>query len=69
MQKARGTPPEALRLWLYTFLNGQAALAMENVGTSGINVKSGEEVVFAKLDERFPDKSAAGRLGEAMEGG
>ena len=42
---------------------------MENVDVGGINVESGEEVMFARLDERFPDKLAADRLGEAMEEG
>ncbi|CAK0911130.1 unnamed protein product, partial [Prorocentrum cordatum] len=69
VQTARNTPAEALGPWLYTLLDGQAALAVENVDLSEINVESGEEVVFARLDERFPDKVAADRLGEAMEDG
>eukprot|EP00959_Pyramimonas_sp_CCMP1952_P452127 9466021-Pyramimonas_sp.AAC.1 len=69
VQKARGTPAEALGPWLYTLLDGQAALAVENVDLADINVDNGEEVVFDRLDERFPEKVAADRLGEAMEEG
>ena len=32
-------------------------------------MSEGDEVAFANLDERFPDKVAADRLGEAMEDG
>ncbi|CAK0868212.1 unnamed protein product [Prorocentrum cordatum] len=47
----------------------KVALAVENVDLAEINAKSGEELVFERLDERFPDKVAADRLGEAMEEG
>ena len=69
VQKVKNTPAEAVGPWLYTLLDGQAALAVENVDISEINVESGEEVAFAKLDELFPDKVVAGRLGEATEEG
>ena len=69
VQKAKNTPAEALGPWLYTLLDGQAALAVENVDVGKINIESDEEVVFARLDERFPDKVAVGRPGEAMEEG
>ena len=69
VQKAKNVPAEALGQWLCALLDGQAALAVENVDIGEINVESGEEVVFEKLDERFPDKVAADRLGEAMEDG
>ena len=66
VQKARSTPAEAPGPWLCALLDGQAALAVENAGIPDINVELGEEVVFSRLDERFPDKVAADRLGEAM---
>ena len=69
VQKAKNTPAEAAGPWLYTLLDGQAALAVENADISEINVESGEEVVFAKLDKCFPDLVAADRLGEAMKEG
>ena len=37
VQKARGTPPEALGPWLYTLLDGQSALAVENLDLETIN--------------------------------
>ena len=67
VQRARGTPEDALGPWLYTLLDGQAALAVQSLGLAEISGENGEEVVFNKLDERFPDKVAADRLGEAME--
>ena len=53
--KANGTPADVVGPWSYTFLDGQAALAVD-VDISEIYVESGEETAFAKLDERIPDK-------------
>ena len=52
---------------MYTLLDGEAGLAVEDVDISETNVELGEEVVFAHLDERFPDEGTADRLGKAME--
>lgn len=68
VQKAKGTPPEALGPRLYTLLDGQAALALESVDICDINLEGAEDVVFERLDDRFPDKVAADRLGDAMDG-
>ena len=50
-----------------TLLDGQGALALEAIEIRNMCTDSGEEVVFRKLDQRFQDKVAADRMGEAME--
>ena len=59
--------PEALRPWLYTLLDGQAALALESIDIKDMCMEGGEQLVFRELDQRFPDKVAAVRVGGAME--
>ena len=60
-------PPEALGPWIYTLLDGQSALALESIEIKGMCTDGGEELVFRELDQRFPDKVAADRMGEDME--
>ena len=66
-RKAGGMPTEALGPWMYTLLDGQAALALESIDIKDMCTKGGEELVFRELDQRFPDKVAADRTGEPME--
>ena len=61
--------PEALGLWIYTLLDGQAALALESIDTKDMGMVGGEELIFRELDQRFPDKLAGDRVGDAMEVG
>ena len=46
---------------------GQAALALESIDIKDMCTEGREELVFRELDQRFPDKVAADRMGEAME--
>ena len=66
-KKVGGVPPEALEPWIHTLLDGQAALALESVVIKDMCTDGREELVFRKLNQRFPDKAAADRMGEAME--
>ena len=52
---------------MYTLLDGQAALALDKMEIKDMCTDGGEELVFRELDQRFPDKVAANRTGEAME--
>ena len=67
VKKVGGMPPEALGPWIYTLLDGQAALALESIEITDMCTDGGEELFFRELDQRFPDKVAADRMGEAME--
>ena len=67
VKKVGGMFPWALGLWIYTLLDGQAALVLESVNIKDTCTEGGEELVFQKLDHRFPDMVAADRMGEAME--
>ena len=67
VKKVGGMPPEALGPWKYTLLDGQAALALESTDVNDMCTEGGKELVFRELDQRFPDKVAADRMGEAME--
>ena len=58
VKKVGGLPPEALEPWIYT---------LESVEITDMCTDGGEELVFRELDQRFPDKVAADRMGEAME--
>ena len=62
-----GMLPEALGPWMYTLLNGQAALALESIDIKDMCTKGGDELVFQEVDQRFPDKETADRMGEATE--
>ena len=53
--------------WIYTLLDGQAALALQSIEIKDMCMDGGEELVFRELDERFPDMVAADCMGEAME--
>ena len=65
--------PEALGPWVYTLLDcqdgqdGQAAVALESIEIKDVCTDGGEELVFRELDQRFRDKVAVDRMGEAME--
>ena len=48
-------------------LDGQAAWALEALDFKGLAAEGGKDVVFPELDERFPAKMTADRMGEAME--
>ena len=63
VKKVGEMPPEGVRPWIYTFLDGQA----ESIDIKDMCTEGGEELVFIELYQRFPDKVAAGRMGEAME--
>ena len=52
---------------MYTLLDGQAALALDSFDIKDMCTEGGEDLIFRELDQRFPDKVAAVRLGEAME--
>ena len=57
VKKVGGMPPEAL-----------GALDVHSAGWSGrVSTDAGQKLVFRELDQRFPDKVAADRMGEAME--
>ena len=67
VKKVGRMPPEALGPWIYTLPDGQAALALESIEITDMCTDGGGELVFRELDQRFPDKVAADRMGEAME--
>ena len=48
------------------YLDGQAALALVSIEIKDMCTEGGEELVFRVLDQRFPDKVAADRVGEAV---
>ena len=48
-------------------MDGQAAVALESIDIKDMCTEGGKELVFRELDQRFPDKVAADRMGEAME--
>ena len=52
---------------MHFVLHGQAAVALEVLDIEDLTVEGEEEVVFRELDERFLDKVAAEKLGQAME--
>ena len=62
-----GVTPDTLGPWLNTTLDGQAAEALEAFDIENMTVEGGEEVVLRDFDEKFPDKVAADRIGEATE--
>ena len=51
-----GMPPKALGPWMYTLLDGQAALALESIDIKDMCTEGGEDLVFQELDQRFPNK-------------
>ena len=61
VKKVGGMLPEALAPWMYTLLDGQAAHALESVEIKDMCTVGGDR----ELDQRFPDKVAADRVGEA----
>ena len=67
VKKVGRMPPEALVPFIYTLPDGQAALALESIEITDMCTDGGGELVFRELDQRFPDKVAADRMGEAME--
>ena len=61
VKKVYGMPPEALKPWMYTHLDSRAASALEghvHGWRRGARLR--------ELDQRFPDKVAGDRMGEAM---
>ena len=63
----RGMSLHTLGPWLTHDAGRQAALALEALDIKDLTVDGGDGVDFRKLDEKFPDKLAADRMGEAME--
>ena len=66
-KKVGGMLPDALGPWIYTLVDGQAALALDSTDIKDMWTEGGEELVFRELDQRFPDTVAADRMREAME--
>ena len=66
-QESWWSAPRGSGPWKHTLLDGQAALALELIDVKDMCTEGGEELVFRELDQRFPDKVAADRMGEAME--
>ena len=46
VKKVCGMSPEALGPWIYTLLDGQAALALESIEITDMCTDGGEELVF-----------------------
>ena len=65
-KKVGGMPPGALGLCICSLLDGQAALALESIELEDTCMDGGEQLVFRELNQRFPDKVAADRMGEAI---
>ena len=65
VKKVGRMPPEALGSWIFTLLDGQAALAVAAIEIRDTFTDGGEEVGLRELDQRWPDK-VADRTGEAI---
>ena len=65
---SKGTKPEAIGPLLFTLLEGQAADAVEHIPLDELNVEDGEKVLMKALDERYPEKEAADKIGEVLQG-
>jgi hypothetical protein len=63
----RGLPKEAVGPMVYTLLDDEAERAVEHIDIHDLEAEDGEQMLFTVLDERFPDKEASDRIGEALE--
>ena len=59
-------PAKAKGAYLYTLLGGKALEAVEHVDASLYQKEGGEDILFALLDKRFPQKEAVDELGEVL---
>ena len=67
VQKAKGTPDEALGSLLFTLLDGSALRAFDSTNMDDLEVEGGQDVVYQVLDDRYPEASTHDRLGEILD--
>ncbi len=67
VQKAKGTPDEALGSLLFTLLDGSALRAFDSTNMDDLEVDGGQDVVYQVLDDRYPEESTHDRLGEILD--
>lgn len=67
VQKARGVPAEAVGPLLFTLIDEPALLALDTLEISELAIDGGEEVIFTRLSERYPEPEAADRIGEVLD--
>lgn len=67
VQKARGTSDDALGPLIYTLIDEPALLALESLEIDELNVAGGEELIFSRLAERYPEPEATDRIGEVLD--
>ena len=67
VQKAKGTPDEALGSLLFTLLDGAALRAFDSTNMDDLEVEGGQDVVYQVLDDRYPEESTHDRLGEILD--
>ena len=59
-------PAEARGAYVYTLLSGKALECVEHCDPALYRKKNGEDVLFALLDKRFPQKDDADEMGEML---
>ncbi len=67
LETRRGLPKEAVGPMVYTLLDDDAERAVEHLEIADLEVVDGEALIFTALDERFPDREASDRVGDALE--
>ena len=67
VERGRNQKEETYGPLLYTLSDGVAADALEHVELDELAVAGGEEKLFEVLDERFPEREAADRVGDGLE--
>ena len=67
VQRAKGTPEEAMGSLLFTLLDGSALRAFDSTNMDDLEVAGGQDVVYQVLDDRYPEESTHDRLGEILD--
>ena len=69
VQKSKGTADEALGSLLFCWTTVVAFLEVEDIDpeTNLANV-GGEQLIYDRLDARYPPKKAQDKIGEALDG-
>eukprot|EP00974_Lingulodinium_polyedra_P089418 8670859-Lingulodinium_polyedra.AAC.1 len=67
VELAKGTPRTALGPLLFTLLDGIAAECLEFLEIEELEGDDGADRLLEALGERFPDREASDRVGDALE--
>ena len=63
---AKGLESTAAGPLLFTYISGVAAYALEDIDLSALQTHNGQDVIFERLDQRYPEQQKQDMLGEIL---